>query len=90
MYEVLSRFSQKEPKNVNGLARLAAVCFHLENDAPAADAAERCLELDPNNPVAKSIQGRLKARRTAVDLPPDVLTNVGGLTLDLGTAPLTW
>jgi predicted Zn-dependent protease len=93
MLEALQTFTKSDPGNVNGQARLAAVCFQLGRDDEAAEAVRRCLELDPNNPVAKSLQGRLAARLP--ETPPEAaevatIAGPGGLNLDLGAAPLTW
>lgn len=94
MYDPLATFSHKHPDHVQGLARLAAVCFQLKSDALAADVAGRCLELEPNNAVAKSILSRLKAkeeREKAEDkLNPEAVIEVGGLRLDLNATPIAW
>jgi tetratricopeptide (TPR) repeat protein len=89
MLETLKTFTRHEPENINGLARLAAVCFQLERDNEAAESIERCLELDPNNPVAKSLKGRL-ANRLPETAPEIAAAGLGGLNLDLGAAPLAW
>ncbi|MCL2028831.1 MAG: glycosyltransferase [Deltaproteobacteria bacterium] len=90
MLENLQTFTRHEPKDANGQARLAAVCFQLKLDGEAAEAVERCLELEPSHPVAKSLKGRLAARLP--ETPPEIAAVVGpgGLSLDLAAAPLTW
>jgi len=91
MYDPLATFSHKHPDHVQGLARLAAVCFQLKSDALASDVAERCLELEPNNAVAKSILSRLKAKDKADNrLSPETIIEVGGLRLDLDSTPIAW
>ena len=89
MLDRLQTFTGHEPGNVNGLARLAAVCFQLERDEEAAEAVGRCLELDPNHPVARSIKNRLAARLPKL---PEMaaVAGAGGLSLDLAAAPLAW
>ncbi len=94
MYDPLATFSHQNPEHVGGLARLAAVCFHLKSENLAADVAGRCLELDPNNAVAKSIQGRIRAQAAKAAeenrLVPEAIVEVGGLRLDLNATPIAW
>jgi glycosyltransferase involved in cell wall biosynthesis/Flp pilus assembly protein TadD len=94
MYEPLSKFSQQNPQHVQALARLAAVCFHLESDHLAAEVTGRCLELDPQNPIARSIADRLKSRAQKAEAEKEMasqaIIDVGGLRLDLEAAPIAW
>jgi tetratricopeptide (TPR) repeat protein len=93
MLETLQTFTGHDPGNVNGQARLAAVCFQLGLDAEAAEAVERCLALEPNHPVAKSLKSRLEGRLPETpETPPEIaaVAGPGGLSLDLTAAPLTW
>ncbi|MDL2259456.1 glycosyltransferase [Deltaproteobacteria bacterium OttesenSCG-928-K17] len=94
MYEPLAVFSHANPKNALALARLASVCFQLKSDSLALDVAGRCLELDPSNAIAKSIKSRIESRQAkaaaAGELKPEAVVEIGGLTLDLDAAPLTW
>jgi tetratricopeptide (TPR) repeat protein len=91
MLETLQTFIRHEPGNINGLARLGAVCFQLGRDEEAAEMVGRCLELDANHPVAKSLKSRLAGRLP--ETPPEIAATAGqggGLSLDLTTAALTW
>jgi Flp pilus assembly protein TadD len=94
MGELLERYTLKEPGDANGLARLAAVSFQLGQDDKAKAAVESCLELEPNNPVAKSLKNRLASRSPespeAAPLEIAAVAGPGGLSLDLTAAPLSW
>ncbi|MGL4209298.1 MAG: glycosyltransferase, partial [Candidatus Adiutrix sp.] len=94
MYDPLAAFCHKNPEHAMGLARLAAVCFNLKSDALAKDVASRALELEPQNPVAKSIVDRLKRRQEELDengkIMVETIVDVGGLKLDLNSAPTLW
>lgn len=91
MYDVLSAFSHQNPESVIGLARLASVCFQLKNEALAADMAGRCLELDPANPIARSIMSRVRKNEEAAVLPEaEAVVGLGGLRLDMDIAPISW
>jgi len=97
MYEPLATFSHQHPDSVVALARLSSVCFNLKSDALAQDVAERCLALEPNNAIAKSILNRLKAKEAkaaqdAVDgkVNPEAIIDIGGLRLDLNATPISW
>lgn len=94
MYEPMSTFCHKNPKHITGLARLSAICFNLNNDVMAADMAERCLELDPSNPIAKSIKRRLAERvpqpEVEIALNPEVVSDLSGLRLDIHASPMSW
>ena len=91
MLETLKAFTGYAPGDINGLARLAAVCFQLGRDEEAAEMVGRCLEMDPNHPVAKSLKSRL-AERLPEETPPEIAAAVGpgGLSLDLAATPLSW
>jgi len=96
MRETLQTFITHAPENVNGLARLAAVCFQLGRDEESAEMVNRCLELDANHPVAKSLKSRLADRLPEVtpetETPPEIAATAGqgGLSLDLTATALTW
>lgn len=94
MYDPLATFCHRHPQHAMGLARLSAVCFNLNSDALAEDTAARCLELDPGNAIAKSIQNRLRDRAAKAaaenNLKPEAVIDLGGLRLDLDAAPLAW
>ena len=90
MLESLKTFTEQEPGDVNGLARLAAVSFQLGRDEEAAEAVGRCLELAPDHPVAKSLKSRLAARLPETAPEIAAVAGPGGLSLDLAAAPLTW
>lgn len=101
MYDPLATFTHLNPENGNGLARLAAVCLNMGSDALAADVAGRCLEVEPHNPIAKSITNRLREReererkleeeRAAADkINVSPVLGAGGLQLDFSSAPMAW
>jgi tetratricopeptide (TPR) repeat protein len=93
MYDPLATFCHQNPQHAMGLARLSAVCFNLQSDALAEDTAGRCLALDPNNAIAKSILARTKERAAKIaenGLKPEAVLDLGGLRLDLNAAPLAW
>ncbi len=94
MYNPLATFSHQNPEHAMGMARLAAVCYNLGSDALAADVAAKCLELDPNNPIAKSIADRIRAREEKAKaegrVEVDTIIEAGGLRLDLNSTPLSW
>jgi tetratricopeptide (TPR) repeat protein len=92
MVETLQTFTGHEPGNVNGLARLAAVYFQLERDEEASEMVERCLELEPNHPVARSLRSRLALRLPEGGRRPEIppAASPGGLSLDLTAVPLSW
>ncbi|MDR2945147.1 MAG: glycosyltransferase [Candidatus Adiutrix sp.] len=91
MYNTLSTFSHQNPESVIGLARLAAVSFQLKNETMAADMADRCLELDPANPIAKSIRSRIIKNAETAPMPAaEAIIDVGGLRLDMDIAPIAW
>ena len=90
----MSVFVDLKPDNVQGLARLASVCFQMESDYQALDAARRCLKLDPKNAVAKSIIGRIEARqakeRADEVIKPKLVADAGGLSFDFDNNPFIW
>lgn len=79
MYEPMAKFCHENPRHTMGLVRLTAICFNLNSDALAADMAERCLELDPGNAIARSIQKRLKAKA----LKAEAVSDFSSLQFDL-------
>ncbi len=93
MYEALIVFHKQFPEHVQTLARLSAVCYQLKSDAVAEEMAKRCLELEPNQAMAKSILGRLKSRKD-VSLPEGELSGamveIGGQNIKLDNQPLAW
>ena len=94
MYAPLAAFTELKPDNAQGWARLSSVCFQNENDEMALKAAEKCLDIEPNNAVAKSILGRVEAKmaREGRSKPSgqDMVVEIGGLTLDLDSSPISW
>ena len=86
-------------KSSVGNARLAAVHLNLGEDFQAKEAATRALELDPKNPVAKSVLERVGSRELEQARSAQVKEGENGLTLDLGgefgfgpsgQAPIVW
>ncbi|MDR2141402.1 MAG: glycosyltransferase [Deltaproteobacteria bacterium] len=60
LVEPLKNFVLHNENHAGAQARLASVQFSLHNDFLARQAAEKALELEPTNPVAKSILERIK------------------------------
>jgi glycosyltransferase involved in cell wall biosynthesis len=62
MVEPLKNFVLHNEEHAGAQARLASVYFNLGNEFLAQTAAEKSLELDDHNPVAKSILDRIKIK----------------------------
>jgi hypothetical protein len=62
MVEPLKNFVLHNEDHPGAQARLASVYFNLGNEFLARTCAEKALDLDSKNPVAKSILDRVKAR----------------------------
>ncbi|MDR1083452.1 MAG: glycosyltransferase [Deltaproteobacteria bacterium] len=62
MVEPLKNFVLHNEDHSGAQARLAAVYFNLGNEFLARTCAEKALDLDSKNPVAKSILDRVKAK----------------------------
>ncbi|MDR0882447.1 MAG: glycosyltransferase [Candidatus Adiutrix sp.] len=94
MYDPLATFCHKNPEHGHGLARLASVCFQLKSEAMASDVAQRCLQLEPGNAVARSILSRIQAQAAKEEadnrVMPEAIIDVGGLRLDLNATPIAW
>lgn len=94
MYGPLQTLTEMKPNCAPALARLSAVCFQVESDELALDAAWRCLEIEPNNAVAKSIVSRIEAKgaKTGAAKQPEseLVVESGGLQLNLEVNPISW
>ena len=99
MVEPLRAFLLLKDKNAGAYARLAAVHMNLGEAFQAKEAATKALELDPKNPVAKSVLARSETKAASEALTAQVIDGQNGLTLDLGTdfglgsigqAPIIW
>ncbi len=92
MYDALATFVEKNPENSLGLARLSSVCFQNGDWNMASNMAEKCLELEPQNAIAKSVARRSKQEleklNQSVNIAP--VAAASGLKLDFDVAPLSW
>jgi glycosyltransferase involved in cell wall biosynthesis/tetratricopeptide (TPR) repeat protein len=61
MTQPLRNFVTIKEEHSGAWGRLSSIHFNLGEETLAREAAEKCLALDPRNPVAKSILGRIKA-----------------------------
>ncbi|MDR0621084.1 MAG: glycosyltransferase [Deltaproteobacteria bacterium] len=83
MVDPLKHFVQHNENNASAIARLSAVHFNLGENSLAYAEAKKAMELDPKNPIARSISERLGKM---AEEEPSILTigqNEDGLTLDL-------
>jgi tetratricopeptide (TPR) repeat protein len=85
MLTPLRAFTELRPEHPGAWARLASVCFNLGDDKGAFEAAGKALDLDPHNPVARSIMGRVKSGRYSQQAAAKAEAE-GGLTLDTAGA----
>jgi tetratricopeptide (TPR) repeat protein len=99
MVEPLRLFLLQKDACASGYARLSAVHLNLGEDFQARESASRAIELDPSNPVARSVLERVESRAKASQRNAQVKEGQDGLTLDLATelslasmdqAPIVW
>jgi tetratricopeptide (TPR) repeat protein len=88
MVKPIKDFLSHHPEHSTGWGRLCSVYYNLGEKYLATEAAEKCLKLDPKNPVAKSIMSRINSGK---DLPnptaaAKVEAGTNGLTIDTSTA----
>ncbi|MDR3204912.1 MAG: glycosyltransferase [Deltaproteobacteria bacterium] len=86
----LKNFCLRKDTHASAHARLASIHFNLGEEFLALDAAEKALEIDPKNPVAKSIAERLKEARAKERLSQAAQVSDGqnGLSLDFDSEML--
>ncbi|MDR1487903.1 MAG: glycosyltransferase [Deltaproteobacteria bacterium] len=101
MVEPLKTFVLHNENHSGALGRLASIHFNLGEDYLAKEAALKANELDPNNPVAKSILDRIAAKEAKENQhqAPSISEGENGLTLDLNSdilpglmdnSPIAW
>jgi tetratricopeptide (TPR) repeat protein len=86
MVKPMKDFLSHRPEHSVGWGRLCSVYYNLGEKALALEAAEKCLALDPRNPVAKSILSRINSGRELPKPASQVEAGENGLTIDTNAA----
>jgi tetratricopeptide (TPR) repeat protein len=84
MLAPIRAFLLQRGDHAGGYARLSAIHLKLGEDFLAKEAAVKALEIDPKNPVAKSVADRVELNQASQALAASVKDSEGGLTLDIG------
>jgi glycosyltransferase involved in cell wall biosynthesis/tetratricopeptide (TPR) repeat protein len=85
MLAPLQSFTELKPDHAGAWARLSSVYFNLGEEKGAFESAGKALDLDPHNPVARSIMSRVKSGRYSQAASRKAEAD-GGLTLDTAGA----